>query len=382
MPDFSSLLAQGGAAPWLFIPTAILLGALHGLEPGHSKTMMAAFIVAIRGTVFQAVMLGLAATASHTAVVWLIAMGGLYLGSQWDAETSEPYFQLISAILIIGVAFWMLMRIRAEQRQKKLESDHDHSHDHSHSHEEGVHRIDTGHGVTAELAIKEDGVPPRFCLAFEKGGRLASLSDQECTIETIRPDGARQVFLLANKGAYLESIDEIPEPHNFTARLTIAHGDHSHDYDVVYAENDHHHHEGLDVGVTGYQDAHELAHSNDIKRRFAGREVTTGQIIVFGLTGGLIPCPAAITVLFLCLQLKKVTLGAALVLSFSVGLALTMVASGVIAALSVKYAKSRWLGFATFARRAPYFSSALIMLIGLYVGYHGLQGILYGHPGH
>ena len=103
---------------------------------------------------------------------------------------------------------------------------------------------------------------------------------------------------------------------------------------------------------------------------------------MFGLTGGLIPCPAAITVLFLCLQLKKVTLGAALVLSFSVGLALTMVASGVIAALSVKYAKSRWSGFGTFARRAPYFSSALIMLIGLYVGYHGLQGILYGHPGH
>lgn len=382
MLDFSSLLSQGGAAPWLFIPTAILLGALHGLEPGHSKTMMAAFIVAIRGTVFQAVMLGLAATASHTAVVWLIAMGGLYLGSQWDAETSEPYFQLISAILIIGVALWMLMRIRAEQRQEKIESDHDHSHDYPHSHEEGVRRIDTGHGVIAELAIKEDGVPPRFWLAFEKGGRLTSLADQECTIETIRPDGARQVFLLANKGAYLESIDEIPEPHNFTARLSMAHGDHSHYYDVVYAESDHHHHEGLDVGVTGYQDAHELAHSNDIKRRFAGREVTTGQIIVFGLTGGLIPCPAAITVLFLCLQLKKVTLGAALVLSFSVGLALTMVASGVIAALSVKYAKSRWSGFGTFARRAPYFSSALIMLIGLYVGYHGLQGILYGHPGH
>ena len=124
--------------------------------------MMAAFIVAIRGTVFQAVMLGLAATASHTAVVWLIAMGGLYLGSQWDAETSEPYFQLISAILIIGVALWMLMRIRAEQRQEKIESDHDHSHDHPHSHEEGVRRIDTGHGVIAELAIKEVGVPPRF----------------------------------------------------------------------------------------------------------------------------------------------------------------------------------------------------------------------------
>ena len=70
MTDFATLL-QGGNA-WLFIPSAILLGALHGLEPGHSKTMMAAFIVAVRGTVTQAILLGLAATVSHTAIVWAI----------------------------------------------------------------------------------------------------------------------------------------------------------------------------------------------------------------------------------------------------------------------------------------------------------------------
>ena len=45
MTDFAALL-QGGNT-WLFVPSAILLGALHGLEPGDSKTMMAAFIVAI-----------------------------------------------------------------------------------------------------------------------------------------------------------------------------------------------------------------------------------------------------------------------------------------------------------------------------------------------
>ena len=63
MSTFAELLQQGAAQAWLYVPTAILLGALHGLEPGHSKTMMAAFIVAIRGTVRQAVLLGLAATA-------------------------------------------------------------------------------------------------------------------------------------------------------------------------------------------------------------------------------------------------------------------------------------------------------------------------------
>ncbi|MFX6461582.1 nickel/cobalt efflux protein RcnA, partial [Acinetobacter baumannii] len=77
MPEFSALLQQGASNAWLFIPSAILLGALHGLEPGHSKTMMAAFIVAIRGTVTQAVLLGLAATVSHTLVVWAVALGGI-----------------------------------------------------------------------------------------------------------------------------------------------------------------------------------------------------------------------------------------------------------------------------------------------------------------
>src|SRR5579863_819443 len=99
MTDFATLLQQGNS--WLFVPSAVLLGALHGLEPGHSKTMMAAFIVAIRGTLAQAVLLGLAATVSHTAIVWVIALGGLYFGRQWNSATSEPYFQLASALLII-----------------------------------------------------------------------------------------------------------------------------------------------------------------------------------------------------------------------------------------------------------------------------------------
>ncbi|MFX5709754.1 sulfite exporter TauE/SafE family protein, partial [Acinetobacter baumannii] len=94
----------------------------------------------------------------------------------------------------------------------------------------------------------------------------------------------------------------------------------------------------------------EQAHANDIKRRFANRDISTGQIVMFGLTGGLIPCPAAITVLLLCLQLKKVSLGAGLVLCFSIGLALTMVASGIVAALSIRHVSKRWSGFGELTR--------------------------------
>ncbi|CAG9212143.1 Ni(2(+))/Co(2(+)) exporter [Paraburkholderia tropica] len=291
MMDFSHLLSQGASSAWLFIPSAILLGALHGLEPGHSKTMMAAFIVAIRGTVGQAVLLGLSATLSHTAVVWAIALAGMYFGRNWNAASSEPWFQVASAVLIVGVAAWMIWRTWREQR---LAHAHEHGHAHGHHHH---HHHDHDHDH---------------------------------------------------------------------------HGhDHAHDHDHDHGDD----HALLDAASSEYQDAHERAHANDIRRRFANRDVTTGQIVMFGLTGGLVPCPASITVLLLCLQLKRFALGASLVLCFSIGLALTMVVSGTLAALSVKHVSKKWSGFGDFARKAPYFSGALILLVGLIVGYQGLSAL-------
>lgn len=138
----------------------------------------------------------------------------------------------------------------------------------------------------------------------------------------------------------------------------------------------------LGDGDDAHARAHARAHAEDIRRRFAGRSVTTGQIVLFGLTGGLIPCPAAITVLLLCIQLKQVSLGFALVVCFSIGLALTMVAAGVLAALSVGRVAARRPGIGTFARQAPYASAALIVLIGLYTGWLGWQGLRHGAAEH
>lgn len=370
MTSLPDLLQQGGAHAWLFIPSAILLGALHGLEPGHSKTMMAAFIIAIRGTVKQAVLLGLSATLSHTAVVWGVALVGQYVGRGWNTETTEPYFQMVSAVLIIGVALWMLWRTWREQ---KLEAQH-HAH---HHHGDETRQIDTGHGIMT-LEVFEQGVPPRWRIRFDGHG----FASKDVSVTTERPDGKTQAFSFVKKGDFLESKDEIPEPHEFMATVKLGHGDHTHEYAVEFLEHDHGHdhmHEevrGLDVVGGGYQDAHELAHANDIRHRFADKNVTTGQIVMFGLTGGLIPCPAAITVLLLCLQLKQLALGVVLVLCFSIGLALTMVTAGVIAALSVKHVSQRWSGFGTLARRAPYLSSAVIIVVGLYMGWQGLVSLL------
>lgn len=332
---------------------------------------MAAFIIAVRGTITQAVLLGLAATVSHTVVVWAVALTGMYyFGGKFNAETTEPYFQAVSGLLIIGIAMWMLARTWREEKRDEIESDHHHHH---HGHGE-THHIDTGHGIV-DLSIVEDGTPPHFRLSF---GQHPLPQGSNFTVETVRPDGKRQIFKFTSCGDYLQSTDDIPEPHDFTARLKISHGDHEHSYDVVYAEHDHHHdhkQEELNLNIAGYQDAHELAHANDIRRRFESRNVTTGQIIMFGLTGGLIPCPAAITVLLLCLQLKHLPLGALLVLCFSIGLAMTMVTAGILAAMSVRYTSKKFSGFGKIVRRAPYVASIVITCVGIYILLQGLSGM-------
>ena len=108
-----------------------------------------------------------------------------------------------------------------------------------------------------------------------------------------------------------------------------------------------------------------------IEKRFAGQSVTTWQVIVFGLTGGLMPCPAAFTILLVCLQLKRFSLGISMVLAFSAGLALTLVTVGVLAAWSLRHAEKRFSGFGPIARRLPYLSSALLILMSLYIGWQG-----------
>ena len=362
MTPLTELLQQGTAHAWLFVPTAILLGALHGLEPGHSKTMMAAFIIAVRGTVTQAVLLGLAATLSHTAVVWIIALGGQYLGQQWGGETSEPYFQLASAVIIVGIALRMLWRTWREQ--------HD---EHHHHHGDEVKHITTRDGLLT-LEVFEDGVPPHWRIRADRGALPVG---RAVTIETLRPDGVRQTFRFHNNGDHLQSCEEIPEPHAFTARVNLDGSAGAEIHEVAFEEHDHDH-----MNLGDEDDAHARAHAEDIRRRFSGRQVTTRQIVLFGLTGGVIPCPAAITVLLLCIQLKQLSLGFVLVVCFSIGLAITMVAAGVIAALSIKHIASRWSGFGSVARQAPYASAMLIVLVGIYTGWLGWKGIQQGPAEH
>jgi cation diffusion facilitator family transporter len=124
---------------------------------------------------------------------------------------------------------------------------------HAHAHRQGVghrgghdahaddepRRIDTGRGILL-LEVFEDGVPPRFRLRREDNLEPASiLGDGAASIETERPGGARQNFAFADRRAFLESVDEIPEPHAFTARLRLAGLDQEDVYELDFVEHGH-----------------------------------------------------------------------------------------------------------------------------------------------
>jgi nickel/cobalt exporter len=279
MQPIAELIQQGATNLWIFIPTAILLGALHGLEPGHSKTMMASFIIAVKGSVGQAALLGLCAALSHSLVVWVLAAMALKFGNELIAEQAEPYLMLVSAVVVLGVSIWMFMRTRQDVLSAQA-----HHHEHEHHHEQ----------------------------------------------------------------------------------------EHAHEH--------HHHHqahaESAHLGHhNSYQDDHERAHAEDIKRRFEGQKVTTGQIAMFGLTGGLVPCPASVTILMICLHLKRFSLGAVMVASFSLGLAISMVSVGVIAAWGAQQVGKRFDNgrFSDLARKMPYFSSGLMALVATLMGIQALK---------
>jgi nickel/cobalt exporter len=253
MPAFTELVQQGASNAWLFVPSAILLGALHGLEPGHAKTMMAAFIVAIHGTVGDAVLLGAAAALSHSLVVWALATAALVWGDQMIADGAEPYLLVASGLIVLAIAAAMALRHRHGAGTAHRHHDgaiHHHGYDHPHA----------GHHARAHAAA------------------IASLAGPT----------------LAGRG-----------------------------------------------------------------------RPSTAQIGLFGLTGGLLPCPGAITVLLICLNIKRFDLGIAMVASFSLGLALTLVAVGTVAALGLRAAGAGSGRLARMAESLPYFSVAVMAVLAV-----------------
>jgi ABC-type nickel/cobalt efflux system permease component RcnA len=224
------------------VATGFTVAFAHAALPTHWLP----FVLAGRGQNWnKSKTLWVTALASLGHVLFTTMLGVLvvFLGIKVEGFLGGAFPLIVGGLLIAFGIFYLVRQGRGggghHHWQLPWMKKHGHSHAvHGHDDER---RIDTGHGVVV-LSVFEDGVPPRFRLNFEDHGRnINPPKGQTVTIETVRPNAKKQFFTFVNKGNYLESLEEVPEPHEFTARLTLAHGNHGHHYDVQYTEHDHGH---------------------------------------------------------------------------------------------------------------------------------------------
>ena len=97
-----------------------------------------------------------------------------------------------------------------------------------------------------EISVFETRVPPHFRLYFFDADKRPrpSLASSDVTVETIRPDGSRQVFEFVNGAGHLRSTTDIPEPHEFRLRLALQLGADSRTHETAFTEEGHGHSHG------------------------------------------------------------------------------------------------------------------------------------------
>jgi ABC-type nickel/cobalt efflux system permease component RcnA len=217
---FTELMTTGRLSLWFLITAAVIafgLGALHALEPGHGKTIVAAYLVGSRGTIRHAALLGIIVTASHTAGVFALGAITLYASRYIVPERLYPWLGACSGLMIAGLGGYMFLR-----RWTGQDGDHAHAGGQPHS-----------HWFSTEKTVR-------------------SLPEDSTPLQTTQA------------------------------------------------------------------------------RSISRKSVSLSQLFILGITGGIIPCPAALVVLLSALALHRVGLGLFLIIAFSLGLAAVLIGFGML----------------------------------------------------
>lgn len=225
----------------LLICAVAAVGVLHTIVPDHWAPI--ALIARQRSwskaetarASFQAGVGHVLSTLLIAAIVWL---AGVAVATRFG-----HFVDLAASIALVGLGGWIAISAWRElHRQTGHGHSHCHSHSHSHSHahthafdQPGVaqlhgpelQRIPTARGEL-QLSIYEAGGRPRF--------RATGIACAAIRIETVRADGTRQLFGFRDQGTCLESIEEIPEPHEFQAKVTVEHSGRTDVFETRFVE--------------------------------------------------------------------------------------------------------------------------------------------------
>lgn len=336
----------------MYLPTALLLGALHALEPGHAKTLTAAYLIGIKGTKRDALLLGLSVALTHSLVVIGISVLALWIGRESFTEDVTHWLQIGSGIVVIILgAYLMIKRIIQMKRS---------GHHHHHGHEPVKIKTDL---ISGNLEIINTEAGERFRFSPQ------SSLNKEFNLRVIinRSNGLEILELIKDQNSdfYMSTIAP-SEPHEFSAEFEVTTLDSKHEVFPfeMHEPHDHSHDSEEDHSLMD-DDEHARAHAATMPEYAKkGERPTNWQIITFGAAGGMIPCPASITVMLLALSIGKLGAGLFAVAGFSIGLAITLVGIGlvVVAGLSKLQGTGR---FYWVSKNAPIISAGVVMLSGL-----------------
>jgi ABC-type nickel/cobalt efflux system permease component RcnA len=92
----------------MLLVLAAAFGAAHALTPGHGKTLVAAYLVGRRGTVWHALVLGLTTTMTHTGSVLVLAC--LLAWFRIGGNIATVLLEFIGGLIITGMGLWLLMQ--------------------------------------------------------------------------------------------------------------------------------------------------------------------------------------------------------------------------------------------------------------------------------
>jgi ABC-type nickel/cobalt efflux system permease component RcnA len=124
---------------------------------------------------------------------------------------------------------------------------------------------------------------------------------------------------------------------------------------------------GRHHGHDHHRDHHHHHHEHDA--------LTSKGILGAGVAAGLLPCPSALVVLLSAIALHRVGLGLALIVAFSVGLAATITAIGLVAVLAQR-AFGRLGTNGPLVRALPAVSAALILAVGIVITARAVPGVV------
>ncbi len=277
----------------LALAVAAGLGAFHALEPGHGKTIVAAYLVGSHGTARHALWLGFIVTATHTAGVYVLSGVTLYASQYIVPEHLYPWLGVLSGLIIAGLGFYLFL-------QRYAGKGHTHAHGHTHGHTHG------------------------------------------------HAHGHEHIHAYAHAHAH----DDTPG-HHHPHRHVHSHGDSSYEQTAhaphVHGEHQHDHHE-------------------------ASETVTWRQLLALGVTGGIVPCPAALVVLLSAVALQRVGFGLLLIVAFSVGLAAVLIAIGLLMVYARRFMSRFQSEGPLITRWLPLTSAGLITIIGIAMVMRALIG--------